>query len=192
MRKKRFVIEYDGVEVDSLWVGVSLTLSVGLSVFSEYTQYSINNNTVTYDNTVSDVESLIIDTTADTDFGFNTGTLTFMKNTTLPSEIVVYIYTNNKFPNIEFTIDPICNDLPPTPSETPNDCNTNDDNNANTITTPPPPPIPCDSNEITFNFTGKGIFEINSDLGENTEGTVDITCNSLEFQIDSKFIWVEY
>ena len=34
----------------------------GLSVFSEYTQYSINNNTVTYDNTVSDVESLIIDT----------------------------------------------------------------------------------------------------------------------------------
>ena len=174
---KRFVIEYDGVEVaDSLWVGADSTLSAGLSVFSEYTQYSINNNTVTYDNTVSDVESLIIDTTADTDFGFNTGTLTFMKNTALPSEIVVYIYTNNKFPNIEFTIDPICNDLPPTPSETPAMTVTPTMTITQTpsATLPPAPPIPCDSNEITFNFTGKGIFEINSDLGENTE-TVDIT-----------------
>jgi hypothetical protein len=187
---KRFKIEWNGTQVaDSLWVGAGNEPGLGGYSFDIYEEYSINNNNVTYTNNTFGTEPTVV-SSSEFDLGSNTGTLTFFKNQAYPSEIVVYIYSNSKYSDIQYIIDPICNDLTPTPSVTARVTVTPTLTQTPTPSTSEPLPlIPCDqANTIQFEWDDAGVFEANIDLGTDI-GTVDVTLNALSIPDRFEIFW---
>jgi len=118
---KRFQIIYDGnVVADSLFIGNDGAVSSGPSVYTQWDTYTINGSNVTYDYFVDPLgtEGITINDSI-TNFGSTVGMISFDKTDTNSDVMTIKIYSSNKFTDFSFTLDPICNDLPTTPTPTP-------------------------------------------------------------------------
>lgn len=118
---KRFQIIYDGnVVADSLFIGSSTGISSGPNVYTQWDTYTINGSNVTYDYFADPVgtEGITINDSI-TNFGSTVGMISFDKTDTNSDVMTIKIYSSNKFSDFSFTLDPICNDLPTTPTPTP-------------------------------------------------------------------------
>lgn len=137
---KRFQIIYDGnVVADSLFIGNSGGVTNGPNVYTQWGTYTINGSNVTYDYFVDSLgtEGITINDSI-TNFGSTVGMISFDKTDTNSDVMTIKIYSSNKFTDFSFTLDPICNDLPTTPTPTP------------TATTP------CGPNAETCELCGPG------------------------------------